>query len=148
MKRFFILFCAVLLLGSSVSAQASLSDPNPETVGNDSAMQALREISVDKFEREGSWNVHISPDYGVITARLFEGTPAMKETIEGDDPEDDTHVLGVKAEFFRRGINSFYISAARPLPVEGVTKTISVWICGRNMDHDIYVLVQDYFGHN
>lgn len=146
MKKLIILL-AVALAASMVFAQ-SLSDPNPETVGNDAAMQALREISVDKFEREGSWNVHISSDYGVINGRLFEGAPAMKEPIEGDNPDDDTHVLGVKVEFFRRGVNSFHITSVRPLPIEGITKTISLWVCGRNMDHDMYVTVQDYYGNN
>ena len=40
----------------------SIADPNPETVGADSAMLSLREISVDRMEREGQWYVHISPD--------------------------------------------------------------------------------------
>jgi hypothetical protein len=136
----------------------SLNNPNPETVGNDSAMEALREISVDKFEREGSWNVHMSPDYGIIGARLFQGSPAMKDPLQedkkdskvaaGDSQGTDTQVLGVKVEFFKRGINSFYITAVRPLPIEGTTKTLSLWVCGRNQDHDMYVLVQDYFGNN
>ena len=38
--------------------------------------------------------------------------------------------------------------SARPIPIEGVTKTISVWVAGRNMDHQMYVLVQDYNGNN
>lgn len=146
MKKLIILL-AVALATSMVFAQ-SLSDPNPEVVGNDAAMQALREISVDKFEREGSWNVHISSDHGVINARLFDGAPAMKEPVEGDNPDDDTQVLGIKVEFFRRGVNSFYITSTRPLPIEGITKTISLWVCGRNMDHDMYVTVQDYYGNN
>lgn len=149
MKKICILFLmAVLAVGVVFAQNSSLSDPNPETVGAGSAMQALREISVDKFEREGSWNVRISADYGVIGARLFDGSPAMKEPLEGDNPEDDTQVLGVKVEFFRRGVNTFYINPVRPLPVEGTTKTISLWVCGRNLDHDMYVTVQDYFGNN
>ena len=135
----------------AVSAQNSLVDePNPETIGNESAMQALHEISLDKFEREGSWNVHISPDYGVITSRLFEGNPAMKDPLKEDEGKEneDTQVLGVKVEFFKRGINSFYITSQRPIPIEGVTKTVSVWVCGRNMGHELYLLVEDYFGRN
>ena len=74
MKKLLAL-AAVLLTASMMFAQ-SLSEPNPETVGADSAMLALREVSIDKFEREGSWYVHISPDDGVIAARLFDGSPA------------------------------------------------------------------------
>lgn len=148
MKKF-LLSVLVAAAACAVFAQNSLvEEPNPETVGNDSAMQALREISLDKFERDGSWFVHMSPDYGVIAARNFEGSPAMKEPLKGEKEVEDTQVLGVKVEFFRRGVNSFYINAQRPIAIEGVTKTVSVWVCGRNQGHDMFLLVEDYFGRN
>ena len=143
--------CFVLVFASVLFAQSqTLSDPNPETVGADSAMMSLREVSVDKFEREGSWNVHMSPDNGVIAARLFKGAPAMKEPLAEDEGKEgeDTQVLGVRVDFFRRGINSFNIMAGRPMPVEGTVKTVSMWVCGRNQSHDMYLLIQDYFGRN
>ena len=151
MKKVLFAVIAASVFTFAVSAQNSLvEDPNPETIGNESAMQALHEISLDKFEREGFWGVHISPDYGVITGRLFEGSPAMKDPLKEDEGKEneDTQVLGVKVEFFKRGINSFYITSQRPIPIEGVTKTVSVWVCGRNMGHELYLLVEDYFGRN
>ncbi len=148
MKKF-LLSVLVAAAACAVFAQNSLvEEPNPETVGNDSAMQALREVSLDKFERDGSWFVHMSPDYGVISARNFEGSPAMKEPLKGEEEAVDTQVLGVKVEFFRRGVNSFYVNAQRPIAIEGVTKTVSVWVCGRNQGHDMFLLVEDYFGRN
>lgn len=146
-----LLTAALMLAGAFVFAQnSSLSEPDPTVIGNDSGRQALKQVSVDKFEVEGSWNAHISPDYGVITSRLFDGSPAAKEPLEDAESQEnsDTKVLGVKVEFFRRGINSFYIRSARPIPIEGVTKTVSVWVAGRNMDHNLYLLVQDYNGNN
>mgnify|MGYP003413118331 FL=1 len=143
--------CFVLAFASVLFAQTqTLSEPNPETVGADSAMMSLREVSVDKFEREGSWNVHMSPDNGVIAARLFKGAPAMKEPLPEDEGNEDldTQVLGVRVDFFRRGVNSFNIMAGRPMPVEGTVKTVSMWVCGRNQSHDMYLLIQDYFGRN
>ena len=143
--------CFVLAFASVLFAQTqTLSEPNPETVGADSAMMSLREVSVDKFEREGSWNVHMSPDNGVVAARLFKGAPAMKEPLAEDEGKEDldTQVLGVRVDFFRRGINSFNIMAGRPMPVEGTVKTVSMWVCGRNQSHDMYLLIQDYFGRN
>lgn len=143
--------CFVLVFASVLFAQSqTLSDPNPETVGADSAMMSLREVSVDKFEREGSWNVHMSPDNGVVAARLFKGAPAMKEPLPEDEGKEDldTQVLGVRVDFFRRGINSFNIMAGRPMPIEGTVKTVSMWVCGRNQSHDMYLLIQDYFGRN
>lgn len=149
-------FAVALTLSAAVFAQdnnrqednESLATPDPTVIGNDSAKQALREVSVDRYELEGSWNAHISPDNGVISLRLFEGSPLAKEPLAGEEDVEDSKVLGVKVEFFRRGVNSFLIKAARPIPIEGVTKTISVWAAGRNMDHSIYVLVQDYNGNN
>lgn len=150
-KLHFAVMAALILSGASVFAQTdSLSEPDASNIGNDSAKQALREVSVDRFEREGSWNVHISPDCGVISGRLFDGSPLAKEPLEDADNQEmeDTKVFGVKTEFFRRGVNSFYITAARPIPIEGVTKTVSVWVCGRNMGHQMWLLVQDYNGNN
>ena len=151
MKKIIVSIVAALAIVSAAAAQNSIvENPNPETVGNDSAMQALREISLDKFEREGSWTVHMSPDYGVISGRLFEGNPAMKEPLKEDEGNEDadTQVLGVKVEFFRRGVNSFYITSQRPIPIEGIAKTVSMWVCGRNQGHDLYILVEDYFGRD
>ena len=141
---------AVLSAGLMFAQASSLQDPNPENVGADSALSSLREVSIDKFEREGSWNVHISADDGVIAGRLFEGNPALKEPLPEDEgkEDEDTQVMGIRVDFFRRGKNSFTIKSGRPLAIEGTTKTVSVWVCGRNQDHDMWLLVQDYFGRN
>lgn len=150
MKRVIAVLMVVASLGVVFAQQgtSSLADPDPTIIGADSAKQALREISVDLFEREGSWNSHISSDYGVINARLFDGSPAAKEPLAENEGVSDERVLGVKVEFFRRGVNSFYVTAARPIPIEGITKTVSVWVAGRNQGHSMYLLVQDYFGNN
>ena len=154
MKKFlsiFLILCVVFCGAFAQSSDSSsLADPDPSVVGADSGEQALKEVSVDMFEREGAWNVRISPDNGVITSRLFDGGPSGKEPIPDmeDSDVEDSKVYGVKVEFFRRGIDSFYITAARPLAIEGVTKTVSVWVTGRNQGHTLTLLVQDYYGHN
>ena len=150
MKKFLAVALVAVIASVAFAQNSVVDEPNPEVVGNDSAMQALKEISLDKFEREGAWNVHMSPDYGVISARNFAGAPAMKEPVKGEEnnPDEDTQVLGVKVEFFKRGINSFYITSQRPIPIEGITKTISMWVCGRNQSHDLYILIEDHFGRD
>ena len=130
MKKIIALLLIAFTAGA-VFAQ-SVYEANPETVGADSAMMSLREISDD----------------GVIAARLFDGSPLMKEPLQGEDESEDTQVLGVRVDFFRRGLDSFTITSGRPLPIEGTVKTISMWVCGRNQDHEMYVMVQDYFGRN
>lgn len=146
----FMAFAAagILFAQAQGTGNTSLAEPDPTVMGNDSARQALREVSVDRFELEGAWNASISPDYGVISARLFDGAPAAKEPLKGEEDTVDSKVLGIKVEFFRRGINSFFVRSTRPIPIEGVTKTISVWAVGRNMDHNLTLLVQDYYGNN
>ncbi len=154
MKKLCLSIMAMAVLAAGVAfAQStdssSIADPDASNIGNDSARQALREVSVDRFEREGSWNVHISSDNGVIAGRLFDGSPAAKEPLNDEENQEseDSKVLGVKVEFFRRGVNSFYLTAARPVAIEGVTKTVSVWVCGRNMGHEMWLIVQDYYGN-
>jgi hypothetical protein len=138
------------IAGMAFAQTSSLSEPDPTIVGAESARQALEEVSVDLMEREGSWNSRISSDVGVISGRLFEGGPAAKEPLNdaGNQDLEDTHVYGAKVEFFHRGVNSFFITAARPIAIEGITKTVSVWVAGRNQNHTLTLLVQDYFGNN
>lgn len=148
MKKLVTVIFTLAVAGLTFAQNSSLSEPDPTIIGADSAKQALKEISVDKFEIEGSWNASISPDFGIISSRLFDGSPAMKDPVKGEEELEDSKVLGVKVEFFRRGINSFFIRSVRPIPIEGVTKTVSVWVAGRNMGHELFLLVQDYFGNN
>lgn len=159
MKKIIFALLTLTLIGVSAFAQStrssSITDPDASEVGNYSAKQALIEVSVDRFEREGFWNVHISSDDGIITSRLFGDAnspkgPSAKEPLKDDQAvdEEDNAVFGAKAEFFRRGIDSIYITAQRPIPITGITKTVSVWVCGRNMQHEMWLLVQDYNGNN
>ena len=73
MKRVIAVLMVVATFGMAFAQNGttSLTDPDPTIIGADSAKQALREISVDLFEREGSWNARISSDNGVVTSRLF-----------------------------------------------------------------------------
>ncbi len=151
MKKLLLIALVSLTVFAAYSQDTqSILTPDPEVVGADSASFSLRDVSIDKFEREGSWNVKISPDNGVISGKFFEGGPdpvAKDPNSDGTPAEDDTRVFGAKAEFFRRGVNSFYITPAQPLAIDGVTKTISVWVAGRNQPHKLTVLLSDFFGN-
>ena len=141
---------AVILLASTalLFAQTEVGTPNPEKVGVESAQQKLKEVSVDKFEQAGFWISKMSSDEGFTTTRLFEGSPAGKQPI----PEEknlnipDKYVLGTRVDFLRRGYNTFTLLPLRPIPIEGITKTISVWVVGRNYNHTLKILIQDFFG--
>jgi hypothetical protein len=121
-----------------------------EQLGIETAQQKLKEISVEKFEHDGFWRSFMSPDQGYTTTRLFEGSPLNKKPIPEEEGMDipDRYVLGTRVDYLRRGHSSFTIYPIRPIPIEGITKTISVWAAGRNFNHDLVILIQDFFGRN
>jgi len=173
MKKIIIALLSLAALSFALSAQAAApapaaapaaspapaaetGSPDPNKIGIETAQQKLKEVSIDKFESAGFWDAKISADEGVISARLFEGRPAgsaAEPTADpryvGQDPKVvDKYVLGVRTEFYGRGYNEIMINAKRPVPIEGITKTISVWVVGRNYNHVMWVELRDFFGNN
>jgi hypothetical protein len=142
------LLLTILVAGTGVLfAQVDTS----ANIGQDQAQQLLQEVSISKFEDSGFWQVYMPIDQGIVESRRFEGGPLLKEPLPeevdlGIDEPDD-YVLGVKAAFFRRGDAQIYVQPLRPLQVPGITKTISVWVVGRNFNHQLSVVVADYFGN-
>lgn len=140
---------ALSLLATFAFAQeAELGAPDPERIGVDAAQQKLKEVSIDKFEAPGFWNSSMSTDEGYTMTRLFEGSPAGKAPIPDEQNLNlpDKFVLGTRVDYLRRGYSSFTIFPIRPIPIEGITKTISVWVVGRNYNHVLKIQLQDFFG--
>jgi hypothetical protein len=154
MKKIIAIILAFSIV-ASVMAQASVGAADPNAIGIDTAQQKLQTVSVDKFEAAGFWNVFISPDEGIANGRLFQGGPSGKENepkpeerYAGIDPKvADQYVYGVRADFLRRGHNQIFVLADKPIPIEGITKTISIWVVGRNYNHTLKVIVQDFFNN-
>ncbi|MCL2067432.1 MAG: flagellar filament outer layer protein FlaA [Treponema sp.] len=151
MKRLAILALFLFIIGGLFAQQREeVGSPNPEMIGIDSAQQMLKEVSIDKFEYDGFWRSTMSNDDGYPTTRLFYGGPADKQPIPEEEDMNirDEYVLGTRIDFLRRSYSSFTIYPVRPIPVEGITKTVSMWIAGRNFNHEIKLLIQDFFGRN
>jgi hypothetical protein len=151
MKRFIIVTLFLSIAGFMFAQQGTeVGSPDPERLGIDAAQQLLKEVSVEKFEHDGFWRTSMSGDEGYPTTRLFSGSPAGKQAIPEEEGMDipDKYVLGTRVDFLRRGYNSFTIYPIRPIPIEGITKTLSMWIVGRNFNHEIKVLIQDFFGRD
>lgn len=149
MKRTLI---ALLFAGFfAVALSAQDSNPNASNLGVNTAQQRLQEVSISKFEDPGFWVVTMPLDHGIIEHRRFEGAPANKRPLEAEEAtaatDSDDYVLGVKTQYYRRGWTSLSIQAARPLAVPGIAKTISLWVVGRNFNHMLKVIVEDYFGN-
>ena len=148
-----ILICLFVFFAASL-AFGQLTDvgvPRADEIGIDSAQQNLREISVTKFEDPGFWITSMSRDEGITVLRRLPGGPLDKEPIAGEAEvgitEDDKYVLGLKVQYYKRGLSSFALFPARPLPVEGITKTLSLWVVGRNMNHTIKIIIAAFFGN-
>jgi len=150
MKKFFIL-AFILLIASFLYAQQpdrGVGEQDPTRLGIDSAQQMIQEVSVDKFEHDGFWRSTMSSDEGYTTTRLFSGSPSGKEPIPEEEGLNipDRFVLGTRIDYLRRGYNHFIIYPTRPIPIEGITKTVSVWVAGRNYNHELTLLIEDFFG--
>jgi len=148
----FVLCFFALTILAYAQADSDIGTPNPTQIGVDSAQQKLKEVSVSKFEDAGFWYSAMSMDDGIATLRRFQGSPKDKEPIPGEEEsgieEQDDYVLGLKIQYFSRGPKVFALFPVRPLPVEGITKTISVWVVGRNFNHVLKVILEDQFGNN
>jgi hypothetical protein len=128
-----------------------VGEPDAAEIGIDSAQQSLREVSVTKFEDAGFWFSSMPGDQGITVIRRLPGGSLDKVPITGEAEvnieEPDIYVVGMKVQYFRRGLNTFSLSPVRPLPVAGITKTLSVWVVGRNMSHTLRLTIDDFFGN-
>lgn len=146
-----LLLVAVATLVFATGAFAQETVPTPESIGIDSAQQNLQEISVDRFEDPGFWIPSIAADKGLIMHRRIAGGPMDKEPIPaeveaGIEPVDD-YVIGVRTDFYRRGAATISLRPVRPIAVPGIVKTLSVWVVGRNFNHRLSIVLEDYFGN-
>jgi len=120
-----------------------------DRIGKDQAQQQLVEVSVAKFEDAAFWGHSMPLDMGIATIRRFEGGPAGKKPVQAEQDAGlklaDQYVLGGKVQFFKRGENEAFFFPVRPIPIEGITKTISVWVVGRNYNHVLKAVIADYF---
>ncbi|KGE73582.1 flagellar filament outer layer protein FlaA [Spirochaeta lutea] len=139
----------LLLVPGLIGAQEST--PEAANIGVDTAQQRLKEVSISKFEDPGFWAVTMPLDHGIASHRRFEGGPSDKDPLPEEEAagitEEDQYVLGVKVEYLRRGSTSISVMPSRPLAVPGIAKTIQVWVVGRNFNHRLKVVIEDFFGN-
>ncbi len=146
-KIIIILFLVFIIIGTGFTQATGI---NPAKIGVDSAQQLLKLISVSKFEDAGFWVASMPSDQGIVSVRRLPGAPADRKPIKDEQSvgikEPDKYVLGVRVKFYRRGNNSMTVSPVRPLPIEGITKTLSVWVVGRNYNHTLKMIIEDFLG--
>jgi hypothetical protein len=149
-----VLFVLAAVLAIPAFAQTAQNvqagAPNAADIGKDQAQQLLKEVSVNKFEDAAFWAVGMPLDMGIASGKRLQGSPSGKQPIPDEAAlgikEDDKYVLGVKVSFFHRGDAFFVARPENPVPIEGIVKTLSVWVVGRNFNHTLKVLFTDYAG--
>ncbi|MDA3850094.1 MAG: flagellar filament protein FlaA [Spirochaetaceae bacterium] len=157
MNKKILLGLLILIISTALFAQ---TEPDPTQTGVTTGQQELKEISISKFEHPGFWYPVFPHDDGICYLRGFPGNPLDKEPIQDEidtgiievDQDGvilsgDNYVIGAKVYFYRRGVINFAIRPVRPIPVPGITKTISVWVAGRNTNHRLEAVVADHYGN-
>ena len=144
-----VLITMVVTVGHSQDTIA-IGEPRPDLIGITAADQAYGNVLVSDFEDAAYWLATIPRDQGIVEMRRREGPAPLKKRLAefGDGQlEPNNFVLGLKVVFFRRGHNTIAIEPVRPIPIEGITKTISVWVVGRNFNHVLKVVLLDFWGN-
>ncbi len=130
--------------------QISVGQPVASQIGVDTAQQNLKEVSVTRFEDPGMWRAVMPLDQGIIALRGLPGHPANAKPLPDEQKLGinipDNTVLGTKVIFFRRGFDQFSVIPEHPIPVEGIVKTLSIWVVGRNTNHELSVLIRGING--
>ncbi len=150
MRRYVLLSLMVAVFAVPMGF-AQETDVDPAQIGIDSAQQNLQQISISRFEDPGFWLSSIPADRGLVMHRRLAGAPADKEPLEGEEEVGadvtDENVIGVKATFYRRGSVAVSLRPNRPLAVPGIVKTLSLWVVGRNFNHRLSIVLEDYHGN-
>ncbi len=151
-----IILGIIICLSSFAQTSRPVGEPDPSKVGMESAQQHLTDVTVTNFEDASFWLSGMMEDQGMIMTRMLAGKPAARVELDAQRLKDEAelgipegkNVLGVRVDFYKRGMNQFHVYPMRPIAIEGICKTISVWVVGRNFNHLLKVIISDYFGNH
>ena len=116
-------------------------------IGIETAGKLLADIPITHFEDADTWFSAMSIDHGIIISMKRRGRPLEIADIDPNDGTENEYVLGVKVAFTQRGYSQFRMSPPRPIKIPGITKALSIWVCGRSFQHRLYAHVLDYEGN-
>lgn len=145
MIRIGISLLVLALVPLAVSAQ---QDENLENlqVGVETGTMLLADIPITHFEEADSWSVNMPIDQGVALSAARKGRPLEVPQIDPNDGTRNDYVLGTKIMFNQRGFAYFTANPPKPIKIPGITKAVSVWVCGRSYRHRLFLHVFDYKG--
>lgn len=135
----------VLMIGTSLFAQDANKDESLGVSANlsDTGSVQITNILIEAFEDAGSWQGLMPRDLGIIRVQAREGGP--KDVIE-KDKENNKYCLGAKVSFFKTGYSHFSLQPPREIQIKGVSKSLSIWVAGRNFTHKLRAIIRDFNG--
>ncbi|MFC1503935.1 flagellar filament outer layer protein FlaA [Spirochaetota bacterium] len=108
------------------------------------AVVDIEDYVVDNFEDAGVWIGEMPRDMGIIRVIRKKGGPSKVTKAAQNAGE---YVLGAKVKYFRTGHNWFGIYPPREKSIRGIAKVLSMWVCGRNYNHTIKIIIRDFRGN-
>jgi hypothetical protein len=99
------------------------------------------------MENADTWGTSMPLDQDFIISMKRRGRPLEVPQVDPNDGTENQYVLGVKISFTQRGYSRFRMSPSRPIKIPGITKAISMWVCGRSFRNRLYIHVLDYEGN-
>ena len=124
---------------TSAEPPAPLEKKESASVLGNSGLMTLRTLLVDDMEDADSWVGEMPRDNGIIVVQRRKGGP---KKVKQKDPLKNRFALGAKVSFFKTGITQFSVKPPREIEIPGITKTLSIWIAGRNRMHRLYAVVR------
>ena len=147
MKKPVYILALSLILFAPLCLYAQDENLEDLQIGMETAGKLLADIPITHFEDADTWKSAMSIDQGIIITMKRRGRPLEVSDIDPNDGTENDYVLGVKVAFTQRGYSLFRMSPPRPIKVPGITKALSLWVCGRSFQHRLYAHVLDYQGN-
>ncbi len=137
-------FFVLALIPLSLIAQDQ--DIESLQVGVQTASQLLADLPVTHFEDADTWVSNMPVDYGLVFSMRRMGRPLEVPDTDPNDGTKNEYVLGVKIAFNQRAQANVSMRPPKPIKIPGITKALSMWVCGRSFRHRLYVHLIDYKG--
>jgi hypothetical protein len=159
MKKYILTLVLIFICLIGINSQTTTTTTNKSTSDTGlSANSLITEIRLSGFEDASFWYAGMPIDQGFISKETRPGVPKdvsddnsafAKRDINAGIPRTypKQKVLGIKVEYIARGYNWFAIRPVKPIVVEGICQSLSVWVAGRNYKHVLKMMVQDFFGN-
>ena len=162
MKKIILSIGLIFILLAGIYSQDTTNNSGELDINSVlTANSQITEVRLSGFEDASFWDVMMPLDQGIITKQTRRGTPNdvsddtaqtaiakrdEKYGIPRDYPREK--VLGVKVQYIARGYNWFAIKPTKPIVIEGICQSISVYVAGRNYKHILKIKLLDYFGRD